>query len=277
MSKFPHESDFEAINQYLDGLMSAEDREQFERRLEAEPDLAALLEQFTKYEQAEAGWLAQDAHAASDAVMKAIAAEQAGVEPGQAPPSLRLAGSDTAPAAQDTPPAKRSTSSVWAQALKIAACIAVVTTVYLAGQWLSPWDSDPRLRAGEMYAMLEESGFVAPRTCSPEQFPVEMQNAVGVSLAFAPDVPQVELLGWSYPASLGGEVLSKDEIILMAKVEGENVAVVIDQADQARRLRGSRSAGLEVHKEEIQGLVFYEVTPFDTPKILPLIQPTDGP
>lgn len=280
MSYVPTEQDLDAINRYLDDLMSPEQRARFEQRLEDEPGLKNLLTRFQGAFGAEKATgfgrrLDQDAATASDMLMRAIAAEEAGDAPSTKLELVAAEGNSPECTDASEPTGLQVRDAFWPQVIKIAACLLLAGGLYFAGQSFSPWGGEPRLKAAEMYAILEDNGFVAPRTCSPEQFPAEMQDAVGVPLAFAGDVPGVELLGWNYPQFLGTAVLSEDEIILMARVDGEGVAVVIDQASNARRLRASEASGLSVYKDEIEGLVLYEIGPFDRSRVLPLLQSTD--
>lgn len=279
MNYVPSDHDLDAINQYLDDLMSPDQRNLFEARLEAEPGLAALL---SRFESAFNLPLDGSDRMVSDRVMQAVKAEattSAPLIPSLVPPPLESPETSDASTAADVHEAQSPLPRIalWRQALKIAACIAISVTLLYVGQSLSPWDGSPRLQAVEMYAVLVDNGFKAPRSCSPERFPEEMEQAVGVPLAFADGVPGVELLGWSYPDFVGDIVLSEQEIVLMARIDGENVAVIIDHEDQSRRLRGSSQQGLEVHQRRIDGLILYEVSPFKSPRILPLLSSAPSP
>jgi hypothetical protein len=76
------------------------------------------------------------------------------------------------------------------------------------------------------------------------------------------------MLGLSYP---GG--LSRDTTAMLSEVEGEPVMVFVDRAsaDFAGAAMDADPA-LNVFRDERDGLVFYEVTPLDSPQMTALLR-----
>ena len=291
----PTPEQLDRLNDYLDDLGTPESRATFEAELTSDPALAELYERY----QSSLGDL-QTAFASppdlrqlvSQAVQRAAAEEAGGEAVEVAPAPLHIArepneqadanealrtpsaGDDAAESSDSVRPVDSISAGPpwWMQALKIAACIAIVSGVLVAGQKYSPF-APHATSPDQLYALLQSDGFKARVSCSPEVFPERMERVIGVPLALAAIPAGFDLLGWTYPRYFGEPVLSEDELVLMARVDGQDVAVVIDHDDQARRLRADD--GLKVHRRELSGLVLFEISPFDTPRVLPLISAVD--
>jgi hypothetical protein len=71
------------------------------------------------------------------------------------------------------------------------------------------------------------------------------------------------MLGLSYP---GG--LSRDTTAMLCKVDGKPVMVFVDRPSKDQPLAVEHAdAKTHVFRQERDGLVFYEVTPLDGPKV----------
>ena len=267
-----NDHDVDALNRYLDDLMDAEQRAAFEQRLTEDGSLAELYRQHQHVVGQLGNAFSPDDVAARHAVAAIMGRIDAGdedataddVEPGIVPED-HGAESGEDPYA---PIAAVGRTPWWRQALAVAACIAVVTTVLFAGQRLSPFAPPAAPNSTELYVQLVDNGFAAPSSCSPERFTVEMQKQTGQPLLLAALNPGIDLLGWSYPDFYGQPVIADDELVLMARVEGRPVMVLL-HADAASIPKNR--PGVFVHHRRLGNLEGYEVGPFETPQIISLL------
>lgn len=277
MTPLPTESELDELNAYLDGLMDDDARVAYESRLAAEPRLRDLhADHAAMQERLDTAFSAVSFDAAGTvaAVMRQVradAAPAADAEPVAAGPVSAVAAAP-APAASPAPataPVGRIGFATWAG--RVAAVLLLVGSVsFLAVRTAQDRGADLMDPSG-MYVSLVDEGFIAPRTCSVEEFPTRMKRATGVPLVLASVPAGFDVLGWSYPGFYGGPVLSKDEIVLMAKVNGEPVAVVLDAANDDRDFTPADDR-LRVHRARLGTLVGVEVSPFAEPRVLPLLQ-----
>lgn len=163
-------------------------------------------------------------------------------------------------------PAKRTP-----RVLRIAAVVALVAlSVWFIARQIAPSGQPDYTGAVGEYRRQIDNGFRPRVVCdTDEAFIAYMTNEYGVP-ARANEDPGVRVLGWDY----SWRVLGTNSGVLLAEVEGEPVVVHIDRAENDKKLKGGR--GLSLFKRDLAGLVLYEVTPLDTPRVLPLIEPV-GP
>ncbi len=119
----------------------------------------------------------------------------------------------------------------------------------------------------QVYASTVAQGFEPYYECEdPERFAQVFASRQGQPLRLLAMPAGSRMLGLSYP---GG--LSRDTTAILCEVDGIPVMVFVDRAtadhsDASEVL--SESSDLNVFREERDGLVFYEVTPFDSPRAL---------
>src|SRR5690606_42083595 len=97
-----------------------------------------------------------------------------------------------------------------------------------------------------------------------DRFAAVFDRRQGQPLKLLPLPKGIEMLGISYP---GG--LSRDSTAMLCRVDGQPVIVLVDRAtaDRSDAIDNGNPA-LHVFREERDGLVFYEVTPFDSARVI---------
>lgn len=161
----------------------------------------------------------------------------------------------------------RAATPTWRVALyAIAACIAWIA---VAGQFFM----QPEVRVvaykerplAEVYHTCVIEGFEPYWVCEDDLlFAATFERRQGVRLNLA-DMPEgTEMVGLAYLAGL-----SRDSTSLLARVDGEPVLVVVDkpERDWGPETGAFSDGRINVHKTEKLGLVFYEITPFEAPRV----------
>lgn len=145
--------------------------------------------------------------------------------------------------------------------------IATSALVLLLFQWGKNSSIQPyfqRQSLAQLYRETVRHGFEPYYYCEDEErFAKTFLDRQRVALRLKPN-PESEMIGLSYP---GG--LSRLTTAMLCLVQGEPVIVFIDQLDtDDRSLAESEPQDLFVHRAELGGLVLYEVSPFDAPKMM---------
>lgn len=156
--------------------------------------------------------------------------------------------------------------------LAAAAIAAVAATVAM---WRRPNDGDrePYFAATpltEVYQQTVAAGFEPYYECrDPERFADVFRQRQGQPLQLATMPAGARMLGLSYP---GG--LSRQTTAMLCEVDGKRVIAFVDLAEaDDPRLATSTDPELHVFREQRDGLVFYEVTPLDEPRVLEFLEP----
>jgi hypothetical protein len=243
------------LEAYLDGLLDDADRADFEAALAGEPALRAAVE------------LQGRIDASLTRTFSATA-------PSEQQVATLLASK---PAAAAEPGSVRWTRVAWiASGLAAAAAVAWA----LLGNPLSERRGDDRQFAArplpDVYREALANGFEPAYNCSEaERFADTFDRRQGAPLKLLKLPVGVRMLGLAYP---GG--LSRDTTAMLCRVDGQPVMVFVDRrtADQAFATDHSDKL-VRVFRSEREGLVFYEVTPLDKPRVLDFLAPisADGP
>ncbi len=243
------------LDEYLDGLLSGEDRAAFEREMARDPALAE----------------AARVQGAIDADLRAGLAYEPRV--GGAP-ALRLAGGGQLPVTT-APAAPRVAGRVgdWKrQAAAVAALVMLAAGVIWMN--LSPGPRGPAAGAiaeispETAFTNLVAGGFKPEFVCTTDvEFAKAVKDRFGQALLVAA-TPSVELLGWAYDAGYRTRVLGDMSLILMAKAEGREVIVLMDKVEHDRAMPPPTAAGLHLHRRVVGRMVVYEVSHAATPVIL---------
>lgn len=233
------------LDLYLDGALEGAELAAFEKRLASDPSLRRAVDQHRRIE---AGLKKRFKTPAISIVL-----------PANAPTSIPF------PAA----PAKAIGSFRFPVAPRILLYAAVVAIVGIVG-W---WQMSPRSRIkvvpitmGGVYAKLTGNGFKPEFVCTTdEKFNETMHKRFGQGLLIA-SAPNIELIGWAYSDNYGQSVVSKNELILMAKVDGKETLVFMDQKKNEPGFLGFGGVkqdpppGMHVFRREVGEYVLYELT-----------------
>jgi len=125
------------------------------------------------------------------------------------------------------------------------------------------------LALAEIYENRVESGFKPKWVCEDDREFAETffnRNGQAIVLKALPD--GIEMVGLAYLAGMGPTTTT-----LMARVDEQPVMVFIDQAEEdfLPETPGWFS-GLYLFREQRDGLVFYELTPLDQPRVAQCLQ-----
>lgn len=129
----------------------------------------------------------------------------------------------------------------------------------------------------EIYRAAVASGFEPSYDCrEPERFAAAFAQRQGKPLRLLAMPPGMVMLGLGY---VGG--LSRQTTAMLCRVDGKPVMVFVDRAsaDQSSAVAGA-GEDLHVFRDERDGLIYYEVTPWDEPRVTRLFAPatlTGGP
>ncbi len=253
----------ELLDQYLDGLVSGEQRHRFSQRLGEDAALQSAV----------------DLQAQIDGVLRVRFA----------PPDADRALAAVYPAADDAkhdeayPPAEAaSAGSVMAkplsrrQILVILSAAAAVVGAVLAWQFFNqparPQRLVERTISGE-YAHQVKRGFKAGWVCETnKQFASTYWARLGQGLLLRDLPPDIAALGLSY-----GHVLSPRTIMLLATIDGRKVIVYADRLKNAPPQPPAVAPDMYLHRREVNGLLLYELSPLDRPSVIEYFYEPDMP
>lgn len=234
-------TDDSLLDAYLDDALEPAAREAFEKRLGNDPELAQQVE------------LQRRIDASLVANFPVVEADAQHVQEAIAPLE------ESEPVILGLPRRR----SWWLAA-------AAVAGVLLAWGTSGPRKTDPYFEPtplAEVYNAAVKQGFEPYYECEDdERFARVFDKRQGVALALLPMPEGSRMLGLSYP---GG--LSRDTTAMLCRVDDEPVMVFVDNLDADTPLAAEKSAAsesLHIFRDEHDGLVFYEVTPFDTPRTM---------
>lgn len=165
----------------------------------------------------------------------------------------------------------RAVPGPWRRGLALAAVLALALGVGIWFAFFRPQQA-PFRQPGEVYESLVRGGFEPMEVCTDEAAFLDwVQRRFSTSMVIPSSIDGVELLGWSYAPVLSS---GRGTGVLLARVDGQEVIVLVDDAANARRL-GDQN-GLNVYSRRIAGLALYEVTPLDEPRLISRAYVPDG-
>ena len=160
--------------------------------------------------------------------------------------------------------------------------LAIAAALLLAGAGVFRfyWDSrvpDFNLMApGELYSRLVMSGFRPAQVCTSDpEFAALVHEKLGTAL-IATASPGVEVLGWGYSSDYNGSPISPRTMMLLAKVDGREVLVLLDQTARDRTLAAPAGGKLNLFRREVGPIVAYELTPMAEARVIPGLVPYQG-
>lgn len=230
------------LESYLDGLLTGPERAEFEEALQGDPQLR---------ERVQLQWQI-DASLRRFSATSQPTAEQLAVLEARFTEARQAGGNG-------------SRSRRLAIGLAAAASIAAAFFVWRPFGW---GVSEPFFQpqpVAQIYSQTVEKGFTPYYKCDDaERFAEVFRRRQGRALQLLPLAAGTEMLGVSYP---GG--LSRNSTAMLCRVNGEPVIVLVDRASADRpEVMHNGNPDLQVFREERHGLVFYEVTPFDSARVI---------
>lgn len=234
MNANPDPKAADLLDRFHDGLLTGEELEAFERQVASDPALRARVEELRRID--------------------------ASLRRAFEPPPVRL---PAAPVRGEW----RLPISPRRLALAAVVLVAVVAALWYYQTALSG-GGVRRLTPGDVYQRLSRGGFHPQFVCTTdEEFNQKVKERFGQGLLIA-SAPNIELIGWAYSSPSVGVVLSEREWILMARVDGRQTIVVMDRAENDRRVRPGDAPGMHMFKRRVGDMVLYELTPEPAPTLI---------
>lgn len=265
------------LEAYLDGLLDDAQAAAFARSLQEDPALARQAALQARIDGA-LGRLFGVESPSHDAVTAALASALGKLDarPSDVETRPEMATPAAAPSTRaarradqrDGANAKRLT---WAAAVLAAA--AAIGGVLAAFPWGGAQRNTPLFAArplAEIYRDAVTHGFEPTYECKDaERFAATFSERQGQPLQLLEMPPGTRMLGLAY---VGG--LSRQTTAMLCRVEGKPVMVFVDRAEADQQIAPDNSdAQLHVFREARDGLVYYEVTPLDKPRVVDLLAP----
>lgn len=228
----------DSIDLYLDELLSPVDRAAFDARLAAEPELRERLALQREID---------------GAIGRAYAYE--------------------APAPLQMPQGVSWRRVGWIASLAAAVLLAVSAVVILN----KPVATKHR-PAEAVYAAYVQGGWKPAWKCENDQQSADavstMLGLPGAAVIVPLATPGIEVLGWIPTDDYRlGTPISQRTLSLLTRVDGKNVLLLVDLKERDKPVTVTPASGLKVFRREVKGVVIYEVSPLDAPKVLPFAVP----
>lgn len=234
----------DSIDEYLDDVMSEGDRRAFEDEAKNDPE---LLEQL-------------DLQARIDQSLRISCR----------PPELRSIDINddivTAQPVVSWTARSQRTDVITKIALTVAVCCVIGWSFVKLSH--RP-DIEPFFQQESLVSIYDDivaRGFKPYYECrDPQRFAATFKRRQSKPLQLATMPEGTRMLGLSYP---GG--LSRDTTAMLCEVESEKVIVFVDRlaADHDNVTEQANGRSLSIFRKELDGLVFYEVTPLATERVL---------
>ncbi len=246
----------DALDRYLDGLMSVEERSAFEARLAED---AALADEIERQRRIDESLNRYSQPPAPDRVLAAIRKH------------IETAGDDEARAVQSPPQMKLRLPAAWRRFAVAAALLLGIVGLWqiatiMTGSPEGAYDSGPHRSLMQAYRHTVDSGFKEEWVCSDDAvFAMVFKDAFGQMLSMNLPLPAgVDAKGLNF-----FNIYSKQTIGVLALVEGEPVMVFVDRLEnEDNEPPPQPDAGLHVFRRELGSLVLFEVTPLDEPALV---------
>ncbi|MEO2023033.1 MAG: hypothetical protein ABGX05_14525 [Pirellulaceae bacterium] len=240
------------IDAYLDGLLDQSQHAAFQQQLATHPEIAREIQ------------LQQQIDATLQRQFPPASAPE-----GQLPECL--ASPSPPPSLLTIESGRRASHRVWRlAAVGVAAAVIWIVAIWQLGPIREESPFFEPLPVATVYRDVLKHGFEPYYECDEEaRFAATFSHRLGQPLRLAALPLGSRMLGISYP---GG--LSRDTTAMLCRVDGQPVMVFVDRlsADQPQAGRND-DPHLRVHRAVKSGLVFYEVTPFDTARLLDYLLP----
>lgn len=242
----PHQQ----LDAYLDGLLVGAELAEFEAALASDPALRDAVEAQEQIDRS----LSRLFHRA-DPVPLPDAPEAA--------PFILPATTPTRAAA--APWLSRHRWLAAAALLVIAVSGALIARTVNRSEWMAEYRG--LVNAADVYERKVSTGFSPDWVCKDDaEFLENTRELLGEEFLVA-STGDVKVVGWSYYEP----VMSKDTILLLTRVECREVLLVMDRKSKDRRFNLPEDSGLRDFQRVVGDVVIHEITPFEHPRVLPLV------
>jgi hypothetical protein len=230
------------VERYVDGLMSADERAEFDRRMR---DEAVLREEIELQRRVD------------DSLRRLFPVP---VEP-PAP-----VGSE------EVVPQSRSARRWLVPALAAAACLAWGAVIWQFVGGDSDEIASVERPLDEVGAEVIQAGFRPYWICDDDRrFAATFAARLGRPLRLLPLPEDRKMLGLSYLPSI-----SRDTVAMLGTADGHEVIVFVDRLGADRPLeQPAESTGWRWFRKQLDGLVMYELTPLSEPRFLDFLVPAE--
>lgn len=233
------------LESYLDGLLSADEVQQFEQELADDPQLQQEVQLQGQID---------------ESLSRMFVAPDAPVD--------ILALADSAPTdgpLVDLPPRDPDLSRKHRRIILTVLAASLAWAIVGWRVYVSSTDDGYReLALADIYEKCVDDGFQPKWVCDDDrEFAETFQRRQGVPLLLKPESQDV-MVGLSY---LKG--VSPKTTTMLARVDNQPVLVFVDRLDRdTRPEKPSWSSGLHLFRQELDGLVLYEITPLPEARVL---------
>jgi hypothetical protein len=267
-----HQRD-ELLEAYLDGQLNSAQRAAFEESLRSNPALRRQVAVQAQVNEALVRLFAVETPSIQQVVtaLGGAAEESAGQDAEATRAYLKDADARSASSREGQWSMPRS---YWmAMGVAAAAALACVATAIL---WNRPSRDEPYFAVRplvDVYRDAVASGFEPSYECrEPDRFAATFRERQGQPLVLLAMPSSSNMLGLSYV-----NALSRRTTAMLCRVDGQPVIVFVDRAEHDQPLAAAKGAdGLRVFREQRDGLVFYEVTPLNEPRVTKLLAPIEN-
>jgi hypothetical protein len=249
------------IERYLDGEMPAEERAAFEKRAQREPALASDVKIQRELDASLRRLLAMpDASPARELIASVVNATTPVARRETASAELVRAG---------VAGRIRPATSSWTRWVAAAAIVAIVAgTAWFAWDLLRPPDITivihPPISPADYYHAKVNSGFKPAWKCeNDQQFAGSFIGQLGTPVLLKALPAGVAAGGLDYCTTF-----TPSTVGLLGSVNDQKVVVLIDKLAKDKPVSVPAESGLHLFRREFDGLVAYEVTPLNEPRIL---------
>ncbi len=246
------------LEMYLDGIMSPAEREAFERKLQTNP---AMQKEITLQKNIDQSLHRAFPPPAPSEALLGILQDASSIQ--------EKVPQEKATIRSDQPPAKRSVRTVL---LVLAASMAWVIVGWRFLDVVGPDDGYRELAMAEIYENRVQSGFKPKWVCEEDrEFAETFSERNGQAILLKTLPSGMEMVGLAYLAGIGPKTTT-----LMARVDGQPVMVFVDRAEEDPTPdQPGWFSGLALFREQRDGLVFYELTPLDQPRVMQWLHAVD--
>jgi hypothetical protein len=154
-----------------------------------------------------------------------------------------------------------------------AACVALIgMAVWIWNVRYGQPAYRPMSVAEVIYDKQVRGGWEPEWVCKDDaEFAKAVTDRLGQGLLVHPQ-PDLTVVGWAYSAKPGDSyatfAISKDEMILLTKVDGRRVMGLVDRAGAGPQPRLTASSKLNLFERQVGDLIIYELTPLEESHIL---------